>query len=148
MFVSCNFLESKEERTKKIVATTLKEIDWSVVDSYPLFDSCDETETKQKQLACFEKEITTYFETSLNNIDFILKEDQNTKVAIVFIIDATGTIAIDSVENAHFIKEQIPQFDSVLQQSLKRIPRIAPALKRGIPVRTKFKLPININTKY
>jgi len=145
--LSCDFLESNEVRTKKLVDTTLEEIDWSVVDAYPLFENCDETETKQNQLICFETEITMYFENSLNDFNFILKGDQNVAVAIVFIIDAKGVVHVDSVENANFIAAQIPQFDSVLQQSLRRIPRIAPALKRGIPVRTKFKLPIKINTQ-
>ena len=37
---------------------------------------------------------------------------------------------------------QIPEIDSLLHESLKGIPKITPAIKRGQQVTTAFELPI------
>ncbi|MFT6995763.1 MAG: hypothetical protein ACJA1P_002508, partial [Maribacter sp.] len=43
--------------------------------------------------------------------------------------------------------KQMPEFDGIVTQSLKTVPEIAPALKRGIPVRIKLRILIQLNTK-
>ena len=42
---------------------------------------------------------------------------------------------------------EIPTLDSILNLSIKNLPKIFPANKRGIPVTTKYRLPIRIQLK-
>ncbi|PIB38727.1 hypothetical protein [Maribacter sp. 4G9] len=145
--VSCNFLESKEKRTQEMINQELREMDWNSIDSYPLFLDCDETATKQVQKQCFEQKITRHFETTLNEFEFTVDSDKNAIVDVIFVIDEEGKIhVVDIIKDATILK-QMPEFDGIITQSLKNMPPIAPALKRGIPVKAKFKLPVQLNTK-
>ncbi len=144
---SCNFFESKEKRTQELIDSELREIDWNSIDTYPLFLDCDETATKEVQRNCFEEKLTAHFEATLNEFEFIVDSDENTTVAVIFVIDTNGDIEIVDIEKNAFILKQMPEFDGIVIQSLKTVPEIAPALKRGIPVKTKFRIPIQLNTK-
>ena len=59
-FISCDFFESKDKKTQKLVDQELLEIDFNDVDDYPLFDDCDETATKEQQKSCFEDRLTSH----------------------------------------------------------------------------------------
>ncbi len=144
---SCNFFESKEKRTQQLIDSELREIDWNTIDTYPLFLDCDETASKEVQRQCFEQKITTHFEETLNEFEFIVDSDDNPTIAVIFVIDTEGEIEILEIEKDRFILKQMPEFEGIVTQSLKTVPEITPALKRGIPVRTKFRIPIQLNTK-
>jgi len=144
---SCNFFESKEKRTQELINSELREIDWNSIDTYPLFLDCDETAAKEVQRQCFEQKLTAHFQETLNEFEFIVDSDENPTVAVIFVIDTDGDIEILDIEKNAFILKQMPEFDGIVVQSLKTVPEIAPALKRGIPVKTKFRIPIRLNTK-
>lgn len=144
---SCNFFESKEKRTQELIDSELREIDWNAIDTYPLFLDCDETASKEVQRQCFEQKITAHFEETLNEFEFIVDSDDNPTIAVIFVIDTEGEIEILEIEKDRFILKQMPEFEGIVTQSLKTVPEITPALKRGIPVRTKFRIPIQLNTK-
>ncbi len=144
---SCSFFESKEKRTQELINAELREIDWNSIDSYPLFLSCDETASKENQRLCFENKLITHFEATLNEFEFTVDSAKNPVVAVIFVIDTEGRIAIVDIEKDANIVKQMPEFDGIISQSLKNVPAIAPALKRGIPVSTKFRIPIQLNTK-
>lgn len=143
---SCNFFESKEKRTQELIDSELRQIDWNSVDTYPLFLDCDETASKETQHMCFVEKLTTHFEAALNNFEFIVASDENPTVAVIFVIDTEGEIDILDIEDAYFL-EQMPEFEGIVAQSLKTLPDIVPALKRGVPVSTKFRIHIQLNTK-
>ncbi|WP_396635803.1 hypothetical protein [Maribacter sp. R77961] len=145
--VSCNFFESKEKRTQELINAELGAIDWNAIDSYPLFLSCDETASKENQRLCFEQKLLTHFKATLDEFEFTIDSDENAIVAVIFVIDTVGKISIVNIEKDAAIVKQMPEFDGIISQSLKNVPAIAPALKRGIPVNTKFRIPIQLNTK-
>lgn len=144
---SCNFFESKEKRTQELINSQLREIDWNSIDSYPLFLDCDETAPKELQRQCFEERLTAHFEETLNQFEFIVDSDDNPVVAVIFVIDTEGDIEILEIEKDRFILKQMPEFDGIITQSLKTVPEIVPALKRGVPVSTKFRIHIQLNIK-
>ena len=147
VLASCNFLESKEKRTQEIINAELQQIDWNSIDSYPLFLDCDETASKESQRQCFEQKLTTHFEATLNEFEFIIDSDSNPVVFVTFVIDEEARIKVISIDKDASILKQMPEFDGIVSQSLKNVPAIAPALKRGIPVSTKFRIPVQLNTK-
>jgi len=63
------------------------------------------------------------------------------------IIDSKGKIQYEKMDTSEIIKNQLPELDSVLSASIQKIPAIYPAIKRGIPVTTKYTLPIRIQLK-
>jgi len=144
---SCSLFESKQKRTQQLVDEELGQIDWNSIDSYPFFFTCDENVSKEAQKACFEETLTTHFQNTLNEFEFTLTDKKSETVTVLFIIDTLGQIKVIDINKDVAVLKQMPEFDGVITQSLKNLPKLAPALKRGIPVNTKYRIPIQLNTK-
>jgi len=146
-FVSCDFEKSRNKKTQELVNQEMRNIDWNDVDSYPLFEDCDETSSKTAQKSCFENIVFTHFSRTLQEFEFILDVETDTTIYVDFVIDKEGKIIVLNIEKNRFIDAKMPEFDGIIIQSLKGLPEIAPALKRGIPVKTKFRIPILLSSK-
>lgn len=147
LFTSCNWFSSKEEKIQKLVDEELKSIDWNDVDQYPLFPECDETASKMDQKNCFESSILLHFSMIMQDFEFVLEETIHDTIYVDFLTDQDGIITVLEVEKNAIILAQIPEFEAIVTQSLKTLPKVAPALKRGIPVSAKFRIPIVLNSK-
>lgn len=144
--LSCGLFESKEAKTQKLVNKEMLTIDWNDVDNYPLFENCDESTSKTMQRQCFERELLNHFSATLQEFEFVIDPDTNTTVYVDFLIDQEGKITVVDIEKDKGIEKTMPEFDGIISQSLRNLPPLAPALKRGIPVRAKFRIPIVLNT--
>lgn len=142
LMTSCDLFVSKDKKTQELVNKELLEIDWNDVDSYPLFETCDENTTKTAQRECFENELLKHFAKTLNEFEFILERDIDPTVIVDFLVDKNGRITIVDIEKDSTINKQMPEFDGIIRQSLKRLPPLAPAIKRAVPVKAKFRIPI------
>ena len=144
-FASCYFFESTDEKTQKLVNEKLQRIDWTDVDKYPLFDGCDETVSKIEQKKCFIETLSFCFTSTLQEFQPVLNKILNDTVFVDFIVVNTGDISIINIHNKEVFEEQMQEFEEKIIKNLTNLPRIEPALKRGIPVSTKFRIPIVIN---
>ena len=144
---SCDFFISKDRKTEELVNKELQEIDWNEVDNYPLFENCDETLTKTGQRTCFETEFIKHCSKTLRVFEFVIDSDINPAVRVDFLVDEKGKITVIDIRKDSAIDAQMPEFDGIIAQSLKALPPLAPALKRGIPVKVKFRIPIILNRK-
>ena len=146
-FTSCGLFESKEEKTQKLVEKELQQIDWTNVDHYPLFDECDETASKLKQKTCFEEKLVLHLSSDLQQFEIVSEMQVKDVIFIDIIVQSDGSIAVLNIENQEVFQEQQQDFEQLVENSLNSLPRIEPALKRGVPVRAKFRIPIFLNSK-
>lgn len=145
-FVSCQFFQSKEELVEKEVEQRLEVVDWNEVDSYPLFESCDESTSKETQKACFQEAMYSYFVNAFSDAQFEVENDINETLYVDFKIDEHGFITILQIEENIRINELIPRFNEEISNRLNDLTTVAPALKQGSPVSMKFRLPLVLNT--
>ncbi|MEO1011659.1 MAG: hypothetical protein AAFX53_10165 [Bacteroidota bacterium] len=145
MLFSCDLWVSKEKKTRDLVNREMRAMDWNDVDAYPLFETCDEGAPKTEQRECFEQELLSQFSKTLKRFEFVFDSDVNPTVTVDFLVDQTGKIEVLAIERDVRIANQMPEFDGLVRRSLKNMPPLAPALKRGIPVNAKFRLPILLN---
>ena len=146
LLASCAWFESGEAKARKLVEAELQGIDWNDVDQYPLFADCDETVSKQAQKECFEQTLLLHFSMTLQDFEFVLENNVVDTIYVDFLVDQEGTISIVDIERNSAVAAQIPEFNGVITQSLKTLPRLAPALKRGMPVKAKFRIPLVLKT--
>ena len=146
LMTSCNWLMPKEEKTRKLVQEELRSINWNDVDQYPTFETCGESISKEEQRRCFEDELLSHFSRTLREFEFILKEDVEDTIYIDFLVERDGSVTVLDIEDHMAVQDQIPEFNAIITQSLKSLPEIEPALKRGIPVNAKFRIPLELNT--
>lgn len=146
LITSCNWLMPKEEKTRRLVQEELRSINWNDVDQYPLFKTCGESISKEEQRKCFEEELLNHFSSTLGDFEFILEEDVEDTIYIDFLVERDGSVTVLDIEDHMVVQDQIPEFNAIITQSLKSLPEIEPALKRGIPVNAKFRIPLELNT--
>ena len=122
-------------------------IDFSSVDFSPSFPVCDSIITKQEKSACFRNTMHAKISSELQKHSFTIKEAVSETVFVHLLISANGTVVLDEIQSSENIQIQLPTLDSLLKISLHNLPKITPASKRGIPVVTKYSLPIEIQLK-
>ena len=88
----------------------------------------------------------SHFQETLNDFEFTLTDKESETVDVIFVIDTLGKIRVSNIEKNVLVLDQMPEFDGVVTQSLKNLPKLAPAIKRGIPVNTKYRIPIQLKT--
>lgn len=147
LFTSCNWFTSNEEKTQELVNEEMRNINFNEVDRYPLFDDCDEMMDKTGQLDCFQNTLLSQYTETLEDFEFQFVSDINTTIYVDFMVDFNGEISVLEVQRNEDIENQIPEFRSIITQSLKGLPPLSPALKRGVPVSSKFRIPIIVNSK-
>ena len=146
-FTSCSLFESKEEKTQKLVSEQLLQIDWSDVDDYPLFSDCDELAAKPIQKKCFEEKVILHLSKHLQEFELISETEIKEVVFLDFSVESDGNISAVHIENKEIFGSQMKKFENRIAKGLRSLPKIEPALKRGIPVRAKFRIPILLNSK-
>ena len=147
LIVSCDWFAPSATKTRRLVELEMQSIDWDEVDQYPLFENCDEMSGKLEQKGCFENTLLEHFTQTLDDFEFVLDTVVQDTLYLDFLVTHEGEIKVLDIEQHEKVELQIPEFEGVLTQSLKALPRPQPALKRGIPVNAKFRIPLIIQTE-
>ncbi len=145
-FYSCEYFETKKISSETFVKEEIKSINWRDVDQYPIFKNCELVSNKEQQKSCFESTLSSYIYQSINSKETIVTTDLNETVTIDFIVDEKGKLMITSMIVDSLISAQIPLLEKNIKKVMDSIQPIAPAYKRGIPVKTSFQLPLEIKT--
>ncbi len=148
LLTSCDLFLPSENKTMQLAERELQTINWNEVDQLPLFESCDELADKTKQRACFQNTLLKHFANTLAEFEFVLSSEIEEPVYVDFIINKEGSIRVLDIQKNGLIQDQIPEFDGIISRSLKNIPKLEPALKRGIPVDTRFRIPIKMKSQH
>ncbi|MEJ2162443.1 MAG: hypothetical protein P8X60_03765 [Robiginitalea sp.] len=144
--VSCEWFASRESKTQELVESELRSINWNEVDQFPLFEDCNETVSKPEQRLCFENTLVMHLSMALQDFEFRSDKPLADTLYVDFLVDNRGGISVVSVEENQVLKEENPEFERIVSGSLRSLPRLQPALKRGIPVAAKFRIPLVIQT--
>jgi len=122
-------------------------VNFSSVDTSPSFKVCDFIIDKQKKNNCFRTTIHQKIGAELQKHQLVIRDSISEIVYVDLLITSKGKIVLEAMESSEEIKNQLPKLDSVLRISVDKIPNVYAAIKRGIPVTTKYRLPIKIQIK-
>lgn len=141
---SCDYFSFKKPVKKEI--PSVDSIDFSKVDEFPIFPECDSIPSIEKQRICFQLEMSKYIYQALDTLDINAKVALNDTLIVKIIVDKNGYTKLSSIQKSDYFTQKIPKIDSIINASLKNLPKLQPAIKRGIPVDAEFSLPILIKT--
>lgn len=145
-FNSCQYFDKEKLNTDDIVNEELKAINWNEVDEYPTFENCASSTDQNQRKLCFERSLTDHISTQILESNIIVSNPVNDTIMLSFQISEKGHLSILKISNSEAVKQQIPEIDSLLINSLSNMPQIFPAIKRGQHVSTAFTLPVVINS--
>jgi uncharacterized protein YcbK (DUF882 family) len=63
-------------------------------------------------------------------------------IRIDLLVSNNGELQISKIQTQEVTRAEIPDLDSILNRSLKGLPKLYPAIKRSQQVQTAFQLPI------
>ncbi|MEI7508118.1 MAG: hypothetical protein WCJ62_01480 [Flavobacterium sp.] len=143
-FFSCQYFDKQIPSEKELLTNQLKEINWKEVDQYPSIADCEKlTDAKQRKQCFFEFMASTIQQKlSVDTLKILFPKLDTIEVKVTVNPDATmqfepqfskDTAAYDTIK-----------IDSILKVKLIDFPKVNPAIKRGIPVKTQFILPVII----
>lgn len=140
---------------ERIAAERIDTINWNQVDRFPLFESCDEMANKDTQRACFENTFSTHIHNSIELEEVTVKKTVNDTVILDLKIDHEGIVTIINIQQSDLVAQQIPYLRTYFDTSIKKLPKIFPALKNAtsvnstqtVPVGMRFSLPVIIHVE-
>ncbi len=140
-FTSCQFFSSDKNKNRQEIDTV---VNFSKVDISPSFAVCDSLIDKTKKDNCFRTSIHQIIAKKLAKTTFKINQNIDETIVVNLLINSKGKISLKSIESSKIVAKEIPELDSLLALSLQNLPKLHPALKRGIPVATQYQLPIKI----
>ncbi len=143
---SCQFFETEKVSSEKIYKEEMEAIDWKDVDRYPSFSNCDNILEKPEQKDCFINTISSQLYKSISHEGMIAKREVYDTVKVNFEVSSSGQISILEIKMDTVLQKEFPNLENWLLQSIDSLQPVAPAYKRGIPVKTQFTLPVIIKT--
>lgn len=138
---SCDYFPLSKKQQLRDLDTI---INFNEVDFSPSFAVCDSLIEKEAKSVCFRTNIHQKIGEELQKQVFTIKDSIDEMVTVHLLIDDKGFVQLEQMEASEIINEQLPTLDSLLRLSIQNLPKIYPAIKRGIPVKTKYILPIRI----
>ena len=144
LITSCDKFSFSKNKDIQVLDTI---VNFSSVDTSPSFKICDSIIDKRRKSDCFRTTIHQKIGVELQQHEFSIKHSISEIVYVDVLINSKGKIILETIESSDDIKTQLPKLAAILKLSVDRIPDIYPAIKRGIPVTTKYRLPIKIELK-
>ena len=141
-FNSCQYFDKQIPSEKELLQKELKSINWKEVDEYPSVVDCEKIEDKKQRQQCFFEVLTLLIQEklSVDTLSILYPELDTIEVKVTVFPNATIQF------EPQFPKDSVAydkiKIDSILKARLVDFPKINPAIKRGIPVKTQFILPV------
>ncbi|MFC4636639.1 hypothetical protein ACFO3O_22230 [Dokdonia ponticola] len=142
LLASCTSWETKKISTEDFLQQEQNSIDITEVDTYPVFESCSELSEKTVLKDCFEDFITNTLYSELSNHTIIVKESIHDTVWIDLVVDEKGQFCIEHIDLSPIVTQEIRSLPLWIHDAIRVLPKPAPATKRSMPVKTKFKVPV------
>lgn len=145
--LSCQYFEKKVPSEKELLDKQMKTINWGKVDEYPSVSECEKLTDKSQREQCFFEFLTSTIQQKIgaDSLTALYPKIDTIEVKVTIFPNATlqfepqfpkDTVAYDTIK-----------MDSILKARLVNFPKINPAIKRGLPVKTQFVLPVIIKSE-
>lgn len=147
LLVSCEEFQTRKISSEEIFIEETRDFNWHEVDQYPTFSECRNITEVEAAKTCFGNKVSQYFYSRLEAKQPVVTTEIHDTLYLYLRISEKGIPAIDSMEIDSLVMDQLPEIRSWLSQSVDSLPKIYPATKRGIPVKTTFRMPVVIKAE-
>jgi hypothetical protein len=142
LFNSCQYFDKQVPSEKELLQKELKSINWKEVDEYPSVVDCDKIEDKKQRQQCFFEVLTQLIQEKLCNDTLAMLYPELDTIEVKVTIFPNATMKFEPQFPKDSVAYDTVKIDSILKARLVGFPKINPAIKRGLPVKTQFILPV------
>ena len=147
LLASCQYFDKQVPDEDELLKQRLKEIDWNRVSSYPSLAECDVITDKSLKKECFFSAMTRLIQQKLDNdtIAMLYPEIDTIQVKVTVFPDATLQFEPQIPQDS--VAYNVVKIDSIIKARLVDFPKIEPAQKEGVPVKSQFIVPVILDVK-
>ena len=148
LLTSCQYFDRQVPSKEQLLQEQLKSINWKEVDEYPSVTNCDSIKDKEQKKQCFFEYLTQLIQEKLNSDTLAVLYPKLDTINVKVTVLADSTLLFEpQITDTHSYNTN--KIDSILKSRLVDFPKVNPAIKRGIPVKIQFVLPVilKIETK-
>ena len=144
LLYSCQLFDKKVPDENQLLQQELQKINWEEVDELPSVLSCDTIKDPAVKKQCFFDYLTQLIQQklSVDTLSVLYPQLDTIDVKVTISPDATMVFEPQITDTLSYNTTKI---DSILKARLVDFPAVHPAIKRGIPVKTQFVLPVLLN---
>ncbi len=142
LFNSCQYFEKQIPSEKELLQKELKAINWKEVDEFPSVVDCEKIDNKTQRQQCFFEYMIQLIQQklSVDTLSILYPELDTIEVKVTIFPDSKMEFEPQFPKDS--VVYDIIKIDSILKARLVDFPKVNPAIKRGIPVKTQFILPV------
>ncbi len=142
LFNSCRYFDKKVPSEKELLQKELKAINWKEVDEYPSIVDCEKIENKTQRQQCFFEYLTQLIQEKLDSDTLSIMYPELDTIEVKVTVFPNATMKFEPQFPKDSVAYDTVKIDSILKARLVDFPKVNPAIKRGIPVKTQFILPV------
>ena len=142
LFNSCQYFDKQVPSEKELLQKELKAVNWKEVDEFPSIAECEKIENKVQREECFFEVMTQLIQErlSVDTLSVLYPELDTIEVKVT--VFPNSQIIFEPLFPKDSVAYDTVKIDSILKARLVGFPKVNPAIKRGIPVKTQFILPV------
>jgi hypothetical protein len=141
---SCQYFGGEVPSKKELLDKELNAINWDEVDEFPSFSECDKIKNERMQKQCFFEFLTQTIQEKLSSDTLVTLYPELDTIEVKVTVFPNSTMKFEPQFPKDSIAYDTVKIDSILQSRLVNFPKVHPATKRGLPVKTEFILPVII----
>ncbi len=145
--VSCQYFEKQVPDEKELLEQELKKINWKEVDEFPSVLQCDTIKDAEIKRQCFFDYLaqTIQERIGIDTLQMLYPEMDTIEVKVT--INPDASLQFEPQFSKDSVAYDKTKIDSILTARLSDFPKVEPAIKRGIKVKTQFVLPVIIKVE-
>jgi hypothetical protein len=147
LLASCQYFDKQVPNEDELLQQRLKEIDWNRVSSYPSLEECDVITDKKLKKDCFFSTITRLIQEKLDNDTIAMMYPEIDTIQVKVTVFPDATLQFEPQIEQDSVTYNVVKIDSIIKARLVDFPKIQPAQKEGVPVKSQFIVPVILDVK-
>ena len=144
---SCQYFGGEVPSKKELLDKELNAINWKEVDEFPSFSECDKIKDERMQKQCFFEFLTQTIQDKLTSDTLATLYPELDTIEVKITVFPNSTMKFEPQFPKDSTVYDTIKVDSILKSRLVNFPKVNPATKRGLPVKTQFILPVIIKSE-
>ena len=144
---SCQYFGGEVPSKKELLDKELNAINWNEVDEFPSFSECDKIKDERLQKQCFFEFLTQTIQEKLTSDTLATLYPELDTIEVKVTVFPNSTMKFEPQFSKDSTAYDTIKIDSILKSRLVNFPKVNPATKRGLPVKTQFILPVIIKSE-
>ena len=142
---SCQYFEKQVPDEKELLEQELKKINWDEVDEFPSVLQCDTIKDAEIKRQCFFDYMAKTIQERIGIDTLRIEYPEIDTINVKITVNPDSSLQFETqYPNDSIALADKTKIDSILTSRLSDFPKVEPAIKRGVKVKTQFVLPVII----